>query len=229
MKSFSGVSPPRNFSDSVSKSSNSRWRIGMTWPGTSSRTSGLLSDPARPAVVEGSIPPKYQNPPGIYPFCRVTTDRAADRGPRPPGARSGSRATAASRRAPAGAPCRVGTARRRPSGRPPPRGRRTSRGAPGAGGGSPAGGYLGPGLLGLLVPAHARAHSGAQLPALGLGRRVDRGAELAGPGDDRGRGGLVEPELADPLLDGCERAVDRVLEAPVAARDLEDPPQLDLH
>ena len=58
MNSFSGVSPARYFSASLSKSSNSRWMIGMTWPGTSSRTSGFASDPLRPVVVEGSISPK---------------------------------------------------------------------------------------------------------------------------------------------------------------------------
>ena len=55
MNSFSGVWPSRNFSASLSKSSNSRSRIGITWPGTSSRTSGFSSDPLRPCVVEGSI------------------------------------------------------------------------------------------------------------------------------------------------------------------------------
>ena len=58
MNSFSGVRPSRYFSASLSKSSNSRRRIGMTWPGTSSRTSGFASDPLRPVVVEGSISPK---------------------------------------------------------------------------------------------------------------------------------------------------------------------------
>ena len=51
----SGVWPSRNFSASLSKSSNSRSRMGMMWPGTSSRTSGLASVPFRPCVVEGSI------------------------------------------------------------------------------------------------------------------------------------------------------------------------------
>src|SRR4051794_2364619 len=50
MKSFSGVSPSRNFVASVSKSSNSRSMIGMMCPGTSFRTSGLSSVPGRPAV-----------------------------------------------------------------------------------------------------------------------------------------------------------------------------------
>ena len=58
MNSFSGMPPARYFSASLSKSSNSRWMIGMTWPGTSSRTSGFESDPCRPVVVEGSISPK---------------------------------------------------------------------------------------------------------------------------------------------------------------------------
>ena len=40
-----GVPPERYFSASLSKSSNSRRMIGMTWPGTSSRTSGFASDP----------------------------------------------------------------------------------------------------------------------------------------------------------------------------------------
>ena len=60
MYSFSGVSPPRNFSASLSKSSNSPSRIGITWPGTFSMISGLFSDPSRPrglpeGVVVGSI------------------------------------------------------------------------------------------------------------------------------------------------------------------------------
>ncbi len=55
MNSVSSVSPARYFAASLSKSSNSRSRIGMMWPGTSSRTSGLVSDPCRPVVVEGSI------------------------------------------------------------------------------------------------------------------------------------------------------------------------------
>src|SRR3954447_26531836 len=50
MNSFSGVSPPRNFVASVSKSSNSRSRIGMMCPGTSFWTSGLSSEPARPRL-----------------------------------------------------------------------------------------------------------------------------------------------------------------------------------
>src|SRR4051812_38107926 len=50
MNSFSGVSPSRNFVASVSKSSNSRSRIGMMCPGTSFWTSGLSRDPGRPAV-----------------------------------------------------------------------------------------------------------------------------------------------------------------------------------
>ena len=53
MNSFSGVPPPRYFSASLSKSSNSRWRMGMMWPGTSSRTSGFSREPWR-------ISPKYQ-------------------------------------------------------------------------------------------------------------------------------------------------------------------------
>ena len=53
MNSFSGVPPSRNFSASLSKSSNSRWRMGMTWPGTSSRTSGFSREPWR-------IASKYQ-------------------------------------------------------------------------------------------------------------------------------------------------------------------------
>ena len=58
MNWFSGVWPSRYFAASLSKSSNSRRMIGMTWPGTSSRTSGFASDPLRPVVVEGSITPK---------------------------------------------------------------------------------------------------------------------------------------------------------------------------
>ena len=49
MNSVSSVSPRRNLADSVSKSSNSRSRIGMTWPGTFSRTSGSSIEP-RPLV-----------------------------------------------------------------------------------------------------------------------------------------------------------------------------------
>src|SRR3954471_2359749 len=49
MNSFSGVSPSRNFVASVSKSSNSRSRIGMMCPGTSLRTSGFSREPCRPA------------------------------------------------------------------------------------------------------------------------------------------------------------------------------------
>ena len=41
MNSSSRRSPARNFSASLSKSSNSRSRIGMMWPGTFSRTSGF--------------------------------------------------------------------------------------------------------------------------------------------------------------------------------------------
>ena len=55
MNSVSSVWPARNFSASLSKSSNSRSRIGMTWPGTSAWTSGFSSDPLRPVLVEGSI------------------------------------------------------------------------------------------------------------------------------------------------------------------------------
>src|SRR4051794_6660812 len=76
MKSVSSVWPSRNFSASLSKSSNSRSRIGMTWPGTSSRTSGLLSDPLRPVVVTGSIPRKVLNPSGIPTFPTRSTGNA---------------------------------------------------------------------------------------------------------------------------------------------------------
>ena len=55
MNSVSSVCPARNFSASLSKSSNSRSRIGITWPGTSAWTSGFSSDPLRPVVVDGSI------------------------------------------------------------------------------------------------------------------------------------------------------------------------------
>ena len=55
MNSVSSTSPRRKRCDSVSKSSNSRSRIGMTWPGTSSRTSGFSSVPWRPATVVGSM------------------------------------------------------------------------------------------------------------------------------------------------------------------------------
>jgi hypothetical protein len=68
MNSVSSVWPARYFSASLSKSSNSRSRIGMTWPGTSSRTSGLASDPLRPVAVEGSIQQNYQNPLGLSMF-----------------------------------------------------------------------------------------------------------------------------------------------------------------
>src|SRR5688572_33031613 len=55
MNSFSGVSPSRYFVASVSKSSNSRSRIGMMWPGTFSRTSGFSSVPRRFDGVLASI------------------------------------------------------------------------------------------------------------------------------------------------------------------------------
>jgi hypothetical protein len=55
MNSVSSVRPARNFSASLSKSSNSRSMMGMTWPGMSSRTSGFARDPERPVVIEGSI------------------------------------------------------------------------------------------------------------------------------------------------------------------------------
>src|SRR5919112_2643777 len=75
----SGVPPARNFSASLSKSSNSRSRIGMMCPGTFSMTSGFSREPLRPltraagsagcaagalcgAVETGSIRGKYQNP-----------------------------------------------------------------------------------------------------------------------------------------------------------------------
>src|SRR5919108_1879417 len=48
MKSSSGVSPTRNFSASLSKSSNSRSSTGMTCPGTFSSTSGFSSEPFLP-------------------------------------------------------------------------------------------------------------------------------------------------------------------------------------
>src|ERR1039458_2145032 len=47
MKSCSCRPPFRYLVDSVSKSSNSRSRIGITYPGTFSTTSGFASDPAR--------------------------------------------------------------------------------------------------------------------------------------------------------------------------------------
>ena len=59
MNSVSSVSPPRNFSASLSKSSNSCSRIGITWPGTFSTISGLFSEPLRPdGAVVGSIASK---------------------------------------------------------------------------------------------------------------------------------------------------------------------------
>ncbi len=45
MNSSSGVCPSRNFVASVLKSSNSRCRIGITWPGTFCRISGSSSVP----------------------------------------------------------------------------------------------------------------------------------------------------------------------------------------
>src|SRR5579859_1971757 len=47
MNVSSSISPWRKRVDSVSKSSNSRSRIGITYPGTSSRTSGFSSEPTR--------------------------------------------------------------------------------------------------------------------------------------------------------------------------------------
>src|ERR1700727_708311 len=49
MKSASSRSPLRKRLDSVWKSSNSRSRIGITWPGTFSTTSGFSSEPVRGA------------------------------------------------------------------------------------------------------------------------------------------------------------------------------------
>src|SRR5947209_11843701 len=54
MNVSSSTSPRRYRVDSVSKSSNSRSRIGITYPGTFSRTSGFSSDPARAFFVESS-------------------------------------------------------------------------------------------------------------------------------------------------------------------------------
>jgi hypothetical protein len=51
MNSFSGVWPSRYFPASLSKSSNSRSRMGMTWPGTFSYTSGFSRDPCLPLRV----------------------------------------------------------------------------------------------------------------------------------------------------------------------------------
>src|SRR5918999_1086604 len=87
MNCSSGVSPARNFSASLSKSSNSRSRIGMMCPGTFSITSGLSSDPRLPPFARaagsagcaafavfcggaavGSILGKYQNPVGFPPL-----------------------------------------------------------------------------------------------------------------------------------------------------------------
>src|SRR3954464_10675289 len=48
MNSVSSVWPSRNFVASVSKSSNSRSRIGITWPGTFSTISGFSTEPLRP-------------------------------------------------------------------------------------------------------------------------------------------------------------------------------------
>ena len=52
MNSGSSISPRMNFAALVSKSSNSRSRTGMTWPGTFSRTSGSSIEP-RPFFVAG--------------------------------------------------------------------------------------------------------------------------------------------------------------------------------
>src|SRR5688572_20451709 len=81
MNSVSSVSPWRNFVASVLKSSNSRSRIGMMCPGTSSTISGFSSDPRRPWTVDGSMeegswggvkpdcePPNIQIPVGIRKF-----------------------------------------------------------------------------------------------------------------------------------------------------------------
>ena len=71
MKSVSVSLPSRKRVDSVSKSSNSRSRIGITWPGTFSRTSGFSSEPVRGAFLVwielGSIG-----------FLWVDSDRAAN-------------------------------------------------------------------------------------------------------------------------------------------------------
>src|SRR5215211_8471819 len=87
MNSVSGVSPPRNFSASLSKSSNSRSRMGMMWPGTFSNTSGLFRDPCLPlrlppagGAETGSIMGKYQKSVGIPPFIGGTGS-GADRAP----------------------------------------------------------------------------------------------------------------------------------------------------
>src|SRR4051794_7068511 len=48
MNSVSSVCPSRNFVASVSKSSNSCSRIGITWPGTFSTISGFSIEPLRP-------------------------------------------------------------------------------------------------------------------------------------------------------------------------------------
>src|SRR5918998_2318953 len=84
----SAISPPRNFSASLSKSSNSRSRIGMMCPGTFSNTSGLSSEPCLPlrfapaagGAETGSIVGKYQKPVGIPAFlsagrAQVLTER----------------------------------------------------------------------------------------------------------------------------------------------------------
>src|SRR5215217_2356212 len=54
MNWVSSVRPSRNFEASVSKSSNSRSRIGMTSPGTLSYTSGFSSEPRRPLGLASS-------------------------------------------------------------------------------------------------------------------------------------------------------------------------------
>src|SRR5215218_10045330 len=73
MNSVSSVWPARNFSASLSKSSNSRRRIGITCPGTSSWTSGFSIDPLRPVVVEGSIADKVPRSPETRSgfICRI--------------------------------------------------------------------------------------------------------------------------------------------------------------
>src|SRR5260221_8210764 len=55
MNSVSSVSPARNLPASWSKSSNSFSRIGMMWPGTFSKISGFVSDPARPLGLDSVL------------------------------------------------------------------------------------------------------------------------------------------------------------------------------
>src|SRR4051794_7959553 len=212
MNSFSGVWPSRYFAASLSKSSNSRSRIGITWPGTSSRTSGLVSDPARPVVVEGSIHQKVLNPSGFRTFPTRSTGKARprgrDRGRWPPTARRAARATGRSPRARAAAPCRAGTARPRRSPPPPPPAWPTSRAARAAGAGSRSRPVdRAPAALDRVAPARGRLERAR--PALDRAQAPHGHVERAAVGLDHAVAVVVEVGLVDPRVDAAQRVDDR--------------------